>query len=235
MSNKNKKRKILFLGRENCKYTQKAYQLLVDLNFDVTKVISSERNKSIPKELSIWRGDYILSFRSFYYLSKVILSRASQAAINFHPGSHKYPGTGCINFALYNNDDNYGVTAHIMDELIDHGQIISQITFPISASDNLDTLLKKTHINLFHLFKYLVNNIKLNGLKGINKNIAKIKKSNISWVGKAKKVSDLNKLQIINKNASKQEIERIIRATYTQKYPPMIRLHNYKFIYKKDE
>ena len=46
-------------------------------------------------------------------------------AINFHPGPPNYRGIGCLNFALLSNEKYYGVTAHIINEKIDNGKILS--------------------------------------------------------------------------------------------------------------
>ena len=35
----------------------------------------------------------------------------------------KYPGSGCINWALYDNAEDFGVTAHLMTK-VDDGPII---------------------------------------------------------------------------------------------------------------
>ena len=44
--------------------------------------------------------------------------------LNFHPSTPDYRGMGCINFALLTTK-NYGSTAHLIDEKIDHGKIIN--------------------------------------------------------------------------------------------------------------
>ena len=75
--------------------------------------------------------DFIFSFRSHYILKKKLLSDVNYGAINFHPGPPEYRGIGCVNYALYDNSKNYGATAHLIDEKIDHGKIINTKMFTI--------------------------------------------------------------------------------------------------------
>jgi methionyl-tRNA formyltransferase len=70
----------------------------------------------LPENIEWWRDDYIFCFRGYFLLPKSLLDRASVAAINFHPAPAKYPGSGCLNWALYDNANTYGTTAHLMNE-----------------------------------------------------------------------------------------------------------------------
>jgi hypothetical protein len=40
----------------------------------------------------------------------------------------------------------------------------------------------------------------------------------------------LERLQTVNANVEKAELEKIIRATYIKNYPPKIVLHGYEFL-----
>ena len=63
--------------------------------------------------------------------------KSKTAAINFHPASPEYPGTGCNNFALYENAGEYGVTCHYMAPKADTGKIIKVKRFPVFANDDV--------------------------------------------------------------------------------------------------
>lgn len=54
----------------------------------------------------------------------------------------KYPQLGL----LINDEKEFGITVHYVDEGIDTGDIILQRTYPISDQDDYSTLLKKAHI-----------------------------------------------------------------------------------------
>lgn len=55
----------------------------------------------------------------------------------------KYRGALCINEAIKNQDKTTGVTLMKMDELLDHGPIISQVEIPIDIDDDTATLTTK--------------------------------------------------------------------------------------------
>ena len=120
----NPKPSVLFFGKYNCKYSQQVLENLRRLEFDVQSILSKNRNEKFPEDLGGWQGDYIICFRSYFIIPKSLLDSAKVAAINFHPGSVEYPGSGCLNWALYDNAKIYGVTAHMMNEKIDNGVII---------------------------------------------------------------------------------------------------------------
>lgn len=48
-------------------------------------------------------------------------------------------------------------------------------------------------------------------------------------------MQEIDKLQIIAPSCTKEELERIIRATYTPDFPPRIELHGYTFVLKRDK
>ena len=48
-----------------------------------------------------------------------------------------------MNWVLINDETEFGITIHFVDEGIDTGDIISQKVFPIDDSDNYSTLLER--------------------------------------------------------------------------------------------
>ena len=59
--------------------------------------------------------------------------------------SQSFRGSGCVNYALYQNSKFYGCTAHIIDEKIDNGKIIDVRKFKITRKDSVSNVLKKTY------------------------------------------------------------------------------------------
>lgn len=223
---------VLFFGRNDCEATQKALEHLRVLGFDITYVESKRRGERLPEEISQWSGNYILCFRSLFIIPKLLIERASIAAINFHPAPVEYPGSGCLNFALYDNASHYGVTAHIMNEKVDNGAVIECRKFPILPRDTVDTLLKRTHVKLLDLFFDLATDLALGGKSLLAEKIEASR--NVQWVGEARRMKDLEALQNISLEVDARELERIIRATYTPNFPPRIRFHGYEFILKSN-
>ena len=105
--------RILFFGRAKCTATEDLLNKLVRYGFDVTFIKSWKRGQTLQEDIYWWEGEYIVCFRSLFVLPKRLIDKASIAAINFHPAPPEYPGSGCINFALYDEVNEYGVT-HIL-------------------------------------------------------------------------------------------------------------------------
>ncbi len=229
--NQNEMPEVLFFGKYDCDYSQKILQHLNLLGFNVQSVLSKNRGEHLPEKLNNWSGQYIICFRSYLLLPESLLKKATIAAINFHPGPVEYPGSGCLNWALYNNADTYGATAHIMDEKIDNGAIIECRRFPILKEDNVSTLLARAHLETFNLLVDTTTGLAKDGESFLNKKLESSR--NEKWTGKAKKMAEIDKLQVVSPNCSKEELERLIRSTYTPDFPPEIHMHGYKFVLRK--
>lgn len=62
--------------------------------------------------------------------------------INCHAGKLPfYRGRNILNWALINDEKEFGITVHYMDEGVDTGDIILQRTYPITDEDDYSTLL----------------------------------------------------------------------------------------------
>lgn len=220
--------RVLFFGRAGCDATEKAVTHLKTLGCVVTLFKSERRGEVLPEDVKNWVGEYIFCFRSLLVLPKYILDRAKIAAVNFHPAPVEYPGSGCLNFALYEESNFYGVTAHLMNEKVDNGAILECRRFEIFQGDSVDTLLERTHVKLLDLFFDLVADLVAGGAPALERKLAS--SADEKWRGEAKRISALDKLQIIPLDISEAELGRVIRATYTEKFPPYIELHGYKFV-----
>jgi methionyl-tRNA formyltransferase len=221
---------VLFFGRESCGASLRAFEHLKCLGFDVTFIKSKCRAEPMPEGALSWGGDYILCFRSFFVLRRSLLDKARIAAINFHPGPPEYPGSGCLNFALYDDAKTYGVTAHIMNEKIDNGPILECRRFPILPNDGVDSLLRRTHVKLTELFLEFCSGIASDGRAFVDRKRAE--SSGEKWFGEARKMIEFEKLKEIDSSFKAEQVDRVVRATYTELYPPKILLHGYEFVLK---
>ena len=221
---------VLFIGRSKCQYTKKIKNLLKKKSkkfyyFESNKIGEKINNKYLKPNY-----DYIFCFRSFYILKKNILKKVKKAAINFHAGPPEYRSIGCINYAVYENSKFYGCTAHLINEKIDDGKIMDVKKFSIGRKDSISKILNKTYKIMSSQAISLINQIKINP-NLIENQIEKNKK--IKWSNKIKKIKDLNKFYIINKNIKKKDFLNKIRATNTLKFKPYIKLYGKKFILEK--
>ena len=128
-----------------------------------------------------------------------------------------------------NGDDEFGVTAHLMDDKVDSGSIIECRNFRVKESDNLITLLDRTHDFLFCLFVELSTGISEKGAQYIEKSL---QNNSYRWSDKKAKISEIDNLQIITPNISELELAKRIRSLNHPNFPLEVHIHNSKFIYK---
>jgi len=181
------------------------------------------------KKLKITKKfDYIFSFRSHFILNKTVIAKAKIYAINFHPGPPEYRGIGCVNFALLNNEKNYGATVHLINEKIDNGKIIMVNKFKILNNYNVLSVLKKTYMMQLNQLKFIIRFMKSN-----DGNLDYLINNNkFEWSKKLYTRKQLDKLYEINNRVSKKKFKNLIRATVTDTYKPYISFFNSKFFYE---
>ena len=206
---------ILYFHRDNCKHSQKIKLLLKKKSKKLFCIVSKKNKENLDlSKIKNIEFDYIFSFRSFFILKKNILKKVRYASINFHPGTPKYRGIGCINFALYRNEKKYGSTAHIMDERIDAGKIIDVRYFVIKKNDTLTKCLSKTYSIMYNQAIFIISEL----IKNKDKlDILKKKNNKVKWSKKLYTRKELNKLYVINLNCSDKIIKKKIRATKLNK------------------
>lgn len=92
-------------------------------------------------------GAEILVSMSFNQIFKSeIINLLPKKTINCHAGKLPfYRGRNILNWALINDEKEFGITVHYVDEGIDTGDIIYQQVYPITDTDNYDSLLKTAH------------------------------------------------------------------------------------------
>jgi len=200
-----KNKKIIFLCK-NTLFCDYAINILKTcFNENHLLIFKKSKNKKLPKNIKNFNFDYIISFLCPLIIPKNILEKTKKAAINFHPGSPDYPGTGCYNFALYENSEKYGVTCHHMDENIDSGKIIMTSDFEIQKNETVESLKLKSMIHLLYIFEKIINLISQD---------KKLPISEKKWKRKAftkKKLDNLCKID--PRKMSKKEIQRRIKST----------------------
>lgn len=177
---------------------------------------------AIPEDAHWWKGDVCISYNSRWIIPPHICSNARIAAINFHPGPPEYPGVGCVNWALYDNASEFGVTCHFMEKRVDSGGIVSVTQFPVYPSDTVESLLELTYayqrIQFFEVMGSILSSKKQPDII-----------QSIQWKGKARNRNKLNSLAWIVPGMSEDEITRIIRATRYKNWQPYTMIHGYRF------
>jgi len=195
--------KILYLSKTT-DWCNKAKGYILK-HFDEVDVIQGEWSKKFPNEIKNWKGDYIISFLSPWVIPQEILNKSKQKPINFHPGTIKYGGIGCYNFAIYNEEKEYGVLCHEMEKDVDTGKIIKVRMFPISNDESVLSLKEKSMEHLLKLFYEIIKLIKQGETLPLSKE---------KWQKKPYTRKQLQELCRITKDMSLKEIQKRFRATY---------------------
>jgi methionyl-tRNA formyltransferase len=200
--------RVLLLGKKDNPFAERAAEHLRK-NFKDTLIFIGDRHDKLPEEVLAWKGDLLISFIGSWIIPESVLKNISLAAINFHPGSPEYPGTGCTNFAIYNGEKEYGVTCHYMKSAVDSGNIIAVKRFPIAAEDTVFSVTQQCYRLIETMFYEIIDCI----LQGKS-----LPTSPEKWMRKPYTRKELNELCYITPDMPEEEVERRIRAT-TYRWP----------------
>ena len=110
--------------------------------------------------LSKLNCDLLLSINYLYIIEQDLISLPKEYAINFH-GSllPKYRGRTPHVWAIINGETQTGVTAHLIDQNMDSGDIIHQIPIEINPEATGADLLKLFHIVYPELISKVLSNV----------------------------------------------------------------------------
>lgn len=192
----------------------------INLHFpNNVEVIRGGKGDKLPEGLGLLEYDIIISFLSPFIIPKHVLNK-STLSVNFHPGTSNYPGTGCYNFALYEESDVYGAVCHHMEPSVDTGKIIEEDTFQVFVWDTVESLQFRSYISLIKLLSSFLSRV----VNGDDFNI-----NNIEWLRKPFTRKQLEELSTITVNMDKVEINKRIRATSYPGHPPKSDIDGHSF------
>ena len=124
----------------------KALRTLADKN-NIPFLTSNDINSQhFEDKLSEFKCDLFISMSFDQIMKKNIFNLPKYGSINCHAGKlPSYRGRNVLNWVLINDEKDFGITVHFIDNGIDTGEIIKQRIFPIDDSDSYLTLLKKSY------------------------------------------------------------------------------------------
>jgi methionyl-tRNA formyltransferase len=213
---------ILFIGKENDTYASKAGAYL-KLIFPDAKIVYGSRGAAFPGELLSWKGDYLFSYLSPWIIPGTLLENAKMGAINWHPGPPEYPGIGCTNFAIYNNEKEFGITCHYMLSKVDTGKVIETARFAILEEDGVFSITQKCYVLILQSFLNIINKISRKEA---------LPESTEHWTRKPYTRKELDALSRITPDMSRSEIEKRVKATTYDKPWAFVEIQGLKFFYK---
>ncbi|WP_075590621.1 methionyl-tRNA formyltransferase [Labilibacter marinus] len=152
--------------------------------------------------------DLFISMSYNQIFKRRILELPKLRTINCHAGKLPYyRGRNILNWVLINDEKEFGITVHYVDEGIDTGDIILQRTYPITDNDTYKTLLEKSYTECAQI---LYDSVKLVQENKINL----IKQNDIHPVGFYCGIRG-NGDEIINWQHNSRDIFNFIRAICT--------------------
>ena len=116
-----------------------------------------------------------------------------------------------------------------MNERVDNGAIMRSYEGPIYDQDNIKTILPRVHSKQLEAFYDVVGKIHQEGFGMIQRMVDAY--SGEQWGPKTGRIRQIDKMQRITTETTKEELEKIIRATAIGKFGPNLNLHGYRFQY----
>lgn len=180
----------------------KSYAKKNNIDFLVLENINDE--KSI-KLLSKYKADLFVSMSYNQILKSEIINLPPKGFINCHAGALPfYRGRNILNWVLINDEKEFGVTVHYIDEGIDTGDIILQKKEKITDRDTYSTLLDRaTKICAKLLYESIINILE--------SKVSRVRQKDIDSKGsyyRKRVVGD----EIVNWNWSSRKIFNFVRA-----------------------
>lgn len=112
-----------------------------NVDFFVEKNVNSEEFMS---RLRGYGSDLFVSMSFDQILRRPLYSLPRLGTINCHAGKLPfYRGRNVLNWALINDEKEFGITVHYIDDGVDTGDIILQSLYPITDADDYLSLLEK--------------------------------------------------------------------------------------------
>jgi methionyl-tRNA formyltransferase len=157
------------------------------------------------KKVKTYDCDLFVSMSFNQIFKTEIINVPKLKTINCHAGKLPfYRGRNILNWALINDEKDFGITVHYIDEGIDTGDIILQREFPISDKDNYGSLLQIAYKEC--------SNILYDSIKMIQNNqVQAIKQNTIHPVGSYCGRRGVND-EIINWHQNSRDVFNFIRA-----------------------
>ena len=169
---------------------------------------SNINSQEFIDRITKYQADLFVSMSFNQIFREQMINLPKYKTINCHAGKLPfYRGRNILNWALINDEREFGVTAHYVDEGIDTGDIIVQETYPITDDDNYGTLLARAYDGCADVLYRAITMIQNNEVK-------RIRQQDIDPVGMycgARQPGD----EIIDWNQSSREIFNFIRAICT--------------------
>ena len=112
-------------------------------------------------KLNNYNCDLFVSMSFNQIFRKQVFNLPPLKTINCHAGKLPfYRGRNVLNWALINDEIEFGITVHFVDEGIDTGDIIKQECYPITDGDDYQSLLFRAYEGCANILYKAINAFK---------------------------------------------------------------------------
>lgn len=162
-------------------------------------------SKDFINQISGFNCDLFVSMSFNQIFKTEIINLPKLKTINCHAGKLPfYRGRNILNWALINDEKEFGITVHYIDEGIDTGDIVLQRTYPIGDDDNYSTLLQVSYEECASILYDAIVLFKEEMVKPVKQNDI----NPIGFYCTQRQVGD----EILNWNQTSREIFNFVRA-----------------------
>jgi methionyl-tRNA formyltransferase len=157
------------------------------------------------KTVKSYNVDLLVSMSFNQIFKSQILNIPKLGVINCHAGKLPfYRGRNILNWALINDEKEFGITVHYVDEGIDTGDILKQKCYPISENYDYNTLLEIAYVECALILYETIKEIQ----EGISKRIVQSTIHPVGFYCGKRGTGD----EIINWNQTSRSLFNFIRS-----------------------
>ena len=137
------------------------HNIPIELSRNINSIEFIDKMKAYDVDLFV-----SMSFNQIFKSEMINLPKYK--SINCHAGKLPfYRGRNILNWALINDEKEFGITVHYFDEGIDTGDIILQEVYPITDEDSYATLLERAYDGCADVLYKAIKLIQKNEVKPI--------------------------------------------------------------------
>ena len=153
----------------------------------------------------LYNVDLFVSMSFNQIFKTLILNVPKLGVINCHAGKLPfYRGRNILNWAMINDEKEFGITVHYVDEGIDTGDLIKQKCYPITENDDYNSLLEISYVECASILYEAIKEIQ----EGKSKRIVQNTIHPVGFYCGRRGIGD----EIINWNQSSRSLFNFIRS-----------------------
>ncbi len=220
-------RSVAFFGIAGDPYSASAEEHLQSHFGSVRSFLGTNDVPPTTPDPGVLDVDWLFSFKTKVIFRAHTIASVRLGALNFHTACPDYPGSGGVNWALYNGDATSAITVHELTTSVDAGRILRVDRFDCHEADSVARLLELTYKNQLTTFLSVTSAIADQGEDWMRE--ARAHAPEVSWGEKTYRIRDLENLKRIAPDMTAEEVSRRIRATSYGSHGPYIELHGHHF------